>query len=236
MQRIKIGLATVIILVISAAAAKAESNESGDAPKPGSKTRYRHLTLEFDWSVISTEDKPGGTGITTILKDTAIKNTFRLMRIGYYSHRGGKGIVGYGYKVNIGIAVSGDLSVNKGPQSVFRNEPDFDSYRYNFGKQIHVGQFFGISFKIIDKGPIRWFAAAGLAMDIMGGIPVTPERLGLLLGPEVNSYVTYMFNPSFGLSLSGKFTYYALDVLSLIGGRKFSAPSGGFGVFLTFAR
>lgn len=233
MQRIKIGLAAIIIMVISAAAAKAESNESGDAPNPGSKTRYRHLTLEFDWSIISTEDNPGET---RLLKDTAIKNEFRLMRIGYYSHRGGKGIVGYGYKVNIGIAISGDLSVNKGPQSVFRDEPGFDDYRYGFGKQIHVGQFFGVSFKIIDKGSIRWFAAAGLAMDIMGGIPFTPERLGLLLGPEVNSYVTYMFNPSFGLSLSGKFTYYALDVASLIMGRKFSAPSGGFGVFLTFAR
>ena len=235
MQRIKFGLAAVIIMVISAAAVKAESNESGDASKPGSKTRYRHLTLEFDWSIISTEDAPGGNKILPGLHDTAIKNAFRLMRIGYYSHRGGKGIVGYGYKVNIGIAISGNVSVKKGPQSVFRNEPRFDSYRYGFGKQIHVGQFFGVSFKIIDKGPIRWFAAAGLAMDIMGGIPFTPDRLGLLLGPEVNSYVTYMFNPSFGLSLSGKFTYYALDAVSLIMGRKFSAPSGGFGVFLTFA-
>ena len=61
-------------------------------------------------------------------------------------------------------------------------------------------------------------------------------RSTVAFGPQVNSYFTYMFNPSLGLSAGGNFTYYFLDLVSVIGGRTTEGPSGGFGVFLTFVR
>ena len=108
-----------------------------------------------------------------------------------------------------------------------------------------MGQFFGASFKIIDKGAIRWFAALGLSMDgifrpdnviTTGFGKIWSERFGLLIGPELNSYLTYMFNPSFGLSLGGNFAYYFFYYNAFIGRPEIiSAPSGGFGIFVTFA-
>ena len=101
-----------------------------------------------------------------------------------------------------------------------------------------MGQFFGASFKIIDKGAIRWFAAVGLSMDGIVLVENVENKIygaffHLLIGPELNSYLTYMFNPSFGLSLGVNFAYYfdliyqRVDVIS--------GPSGGFGIFATFA-
>ena len=220
-----------VVLTVSAAA------ESGN--------RYRHLTVGFDWGSIATQDVPSGK--TLFFADTKLRNQFNLLRIGYYSHRGGGRILGYGYQVNLGIALSGNLSVVKGPNSAFRPrtdpltgrpEPTLNSYSYGFGRQIHVGQFFGASFKIIDAGSIRWFAAVGISMDIIVGLPASQDliRSTAAFGPQVNSYFTYMFNPSLGLSAGGNFTYYFLDLVSAIGGRTTEGPSGGFGVFLTFVR
>lgn len=101
-------------------------------------------------------------------------------------------------------------------------------------------QFFGASFKIIDKESIRWFAAVGLSMGMdiytmdapFGGGPYGLAVVDLvIIGPELNSYFTYMFNPSFGLSLGGNFAYY----FHLATQHVISGPSGGFGIFVTFA-
>ena len=103
---------------------------------------------------------------------------------------------------------------------------------FGFGNQIHVGQFFGASFKIIDKGSIRWFAAVGFSMDSFiytTNLPYPKRRFNLAIGPELNCYFTYMFNPSFGLSLGGNFAYYWHPLTDR------SGPSGGFGIFVTFA-
>ena len=230
-----------VVFVLGAVWAAAESNdESAGEPKSESRSRYRSLTVGFDWGSIAT--KPPTKGLLYIFPDTEVKNEFSLLRIGYSSHRGGKGILGYGYNVNIGISLSGNHYWIRGPKSIYLDDPRYDSYSYGFGRQIHLGQFFGISFKIIDVDSIRWFAAAGLSMDIMVGLPIIAAshvnlfRSDIALGPQVNSYVTYMFNPSFGLSLGGNFTLYVVDFYSALGGRSISAPSGGFGVFCTFAR
>lgn len=117
---------------------------------------------------------------------------------------------------------------------------------YPFANQIHVGQFFGSSFKIIDKGAIRWFAAVGLSMDgildldsaiDIGGFTLyytigSAGTFELLIGPELNSYITYMFNPSLGLSLGGNFAYYFFNFEPM---HTLSLLSGGFGIFVTFA-
>ena len=258
MYGMKFGLAAVIILVISAAAVKAESHESGDTPKPESKTRYRHLTLGFDWGTISTVDAGSGKAILplSVAKDMGLRNQFSLFRIGYHSHRGGGGILGYGYSVNIGIALSGDFSSRRlskpaassssgtsGTSIISRPRESNSSnigYSYGFGKQLHVGQFFGLSFKIIDTGSIRWFSAVGLSMDIILGLPILSLenviRSGIALGPQLNTSVTYMINPSFGVSLGANFTYYFIEAFSVLLGRDIEGPSGGFGVFFTFAR
>ena len=54
----------------------------------------------------------------------------------------------------------------------------------------------------------------------------------LLIGPELNSYLTYMFNPSLGLSLGVNFAYYFFNFEPM---KIISLPSGGFGIFVTFA-
>lgn len=232
-------LAVTVVFALGAAWAAAESNdESAGESKSESRSRYRSLTVGFDWGSIASKSSSGGP--FRFHDDTALRNQFSLLRIGYSSHRGGKGIVGYGYNVNIGISLSGNHWVTKGPRSVYLNNPNVKSYSYGFGRQIHLGQFFGVSFRIIDAPSIRWFAAIGLSMDIMVGLPFTTAmnifRSDIALGPQLNSYVTYMFNPSFGLSLGGNFTLYLVDVYSALGGRSISASSGGFGVFCTFAR
>lgn len=108
---------------------------------------------------------------------------------------------------------------------------------FGFTSQIHVGQFFGASFKIIDKGAIRWFVAVGLSMEMSlydrrnGRAPYGLWWFALSIGPELNSYFTYMFNPSFGLSLGGNFAYY----FHLLTKYAIREPSGGFGIFVTFA-
>ena len=58
-----------------------------------------------------------------------------------------------------------------------------------------------------------------------------PEgTIGAAIGPELNSYLTYMFNPSFGLSLGGNVAYYFVDDFLTAG------PSGGLRISVTFAR
>ena len=58
-----------------------------------------------------------------------------------------------------------------------------------------------------------------------------PGATTVTIGTELNSYFTYMFNPYFGLSLGGNFTYnFSGSHRGLAAG-----PSGGFGIFVTFA-
>ena len=68
--------------------------------------------------------------------------------------------------------------------------------------------------------------------DYLHSSDYPPEgTIGAAIGPELNSYLTYMFNPSFGLSLGGNFAYY----FHLITEYAIREPSGGFGIFVTFA-
>ena len=196
------------------------SAEVIDSPEP--LEIYRHITVGFDWW-----DNQMGS-------DT---DQYSLLRIGYASHRG-KGIVGFGYKGNLGVSLQSkglDRDEYWDYDSFGRGKRIFSpltSHNFPFAHQIHVGQFFGASFKIIDKGAIRWFAAVGFSMDSFiytWYVPYSREELNLAIGPELNSYFTYMFNPSFGLSLGGNFAYYFNRRANLFG------PSGGFGIFATFA-
>lgn len=185
-----------------------------DPPEP--LEIYRHITIGFDRGSLSSKSSDGSL---------SSRNQFSVLRIGYYSHRGKAGILGFGYKVNLGVALDGDYLSRRS-----------DRHRYVLGDQIHLGQFFGASFKIIDKGSIRWFTAVGLsidfilAMDVAMRIRERPDATTVTIGTELNSYFTYMFNPYFGLSLGGNFTYYFLSVSDSGAG-----PSGGFGIFVTFA-
>lgn len=189
------------------------SAEVIDPPEP--IIIYRHITIGFDRGSLSSKSGDGSL---------SSRNQFSVLRVGYYSHRGKAGILGFGYKGNFGVALDGNYLSKWGR-----------SLRYVLGDQIHLGQFFGASFKIIDRGSIRWFTAVGLSIDFIIGIDVAmrirerPGATAVAVGTELNSYFTYMFNPYFGLSLGGKFTYY---FLSTFGG---TGPSGGFGIFVTFA-
>ena len=177
---------------------------------------YRHITIGFDW---------GGSPVKISgYKGIRGNSQFSLLRIGYASHRG-KEIVGFGYKGNLGVSLQTEVSYSGYILGdVWRNiiigttklQEISDTKNFGFASKIHVGQFFGASFKIIDKGAIRWFAAVGLSMDGIfylshnfydDGYYYKPYP-ELLIGPELNSYLTYMFNPSFGLSLGVNFAYY----------------------------
>ena len=154
-----------------------------DPPEP--LEIYRHITIGFDWGSLSWRS------LSTHEFSLLLKNEFSLLRIGYASHRG-KGIVGFGYKGNLGVSLhSKRLYSYDYYDKVWRT----GSYPKSsgFGNQIHVGQFFGASFKIIDKGSIRWFAAVGFSMDSFIYIPQPPHHrllFGLAIGPELNSYFT----------------------------------------------
>ena len=228
------------------------SVEVTDHP-PGSLEIYQHITMGFDWGDISS-----GYG------SLSLREQFSVLRIGYSSHRG-KGIVGFGYKGNLGVSLQKEVSYSDYVRKTTRNRYNGNStYEYEkvsgtrsfgLGNQIHVGQFFGASFKIIDKGAIRWFAAVGLSMDSIFNLTTSisldfnnydfyssydsyyiyTSGFSLLIGPELNSYLTYMFNPSFGLSLGVNFAYYFFHSDFSEHVQIISSPSGGFGIFATFA-
>ena len=219
------------------------SAEVIDPPEP--LEIYHHITIGFDWGGIDDIKLSDHYFVEGNIQGNS---QFSVLRIGYSLHLG-KGILGFGYKGNFGVSLQKAVSYSGYYIDYFRRGGNIrketsGTSNYGFASQIHVGQFFGASFKIIDKGAIRWFAAVGLSMDgifdlyddiYIGDFEYSNKSGGnfeLLIGPELNFYLTYMFNPSLGLSLGGNFAYYFFNFEPM---HTLSLPSGGFGIFVTFA-
>ena len=74
------------------------SAEVIDPPEP--LEIYRHITIGFDW---------GGMNDISFGYHVQGNSKFSVLRIGYSSHRG-KGIVGFGYKGNLGVSLQKEVS------------------------------------------------------------------------------------------------------------------------------